>query len=65
MTWPSIGYGITDRAPLQTGPRDAPDRAPEQSAAQCTRCGAISTHYLTCPDLRLPPGYRLCADPEA
>jgi hypothetical protein len=28
-------------------------------APQCTRCGAVGTHYLTCPSLRLPPGYRL------
>jgi hypothetical protein len=26
---------------------------------QCARCGAVGTHYLTCPDLRLPSGYRL------
>ena len=26
---------------------------------RCARCGAVGTHYLTCPDLRLPSGYRL------
>jgi hypothetical protein len=26
---------------------------------QCSRCGAVGTHYLTCPGLRLPPDYRL------
>jgi hypothetical protein len=26
---------------------------------QCARCGAVGTHYLTCPGLRLPTGYRL------
>jgi hypothetical protein len=29
------------------------------AARQCIRCGAIGTHFLTCPSLRLPPGYRL------
>jgi hypothetical protein len=24
----------------------------------CLRCGAVATHYLTCPSLRLPAGYR-------
>ena len=32
-------------------------------ARLCTRCGAVGTHYLTCPSLRLPPGYRLNEDP--
>jgi hypothetical protein len=62
MTGQSVPYGIPDPVPLQAGRSDAPDRAPELSARQCTRCGAISTHYLTCPGLRLPPGYRLSAD---
>jgi hypothetical protein len=30
---------------------------------QCGRCGAVGTHYLTCPDLRLPSGYRVSAGP--
>jgi hypothetical protein len=58
----AVRYGIPDPALLQARPQDAPDRAPELSARQCARCGAISTHYLTCPGLRLPPGYRLSAD---
>ena len=65
MTGPSVSYSIPDPAPLLAGPQDAPDRAPDMSAGHCTRCGAISTHYLTCPGLRLPPGYRLSADPGA
>lgn len=32
-------------------------------ARQCTRCGALGTHYLTCPILRLPRGYRFSQDP--
>jgi hypothetical protein len=24
----------------------------------CRRCQAVGTHYLTCPSLRLPEGYR-------
>jgi hypothetical protein len=62
MTWPSVPYRIPDPAPPQAGLFDAPDRAPGLCAQQCTRCGAIGTHYLTCPGLRLPPGYRLSAD---
>lgn len=34
------------------GPAGPPER-------RCARCGAVGTHYLTCPDLRLPSGYRL------
>jgi hypothetical protein len=41
----------------------APAWAGELLASQCTRCGAVSTHYLTCPSLRLPAGYRLSQDP--
>jgi hypothetical protein len=36
---------------------------PPGPARQCTRCGALGTHYLTCPSLRLPPGYRLTPGP--
>jgi hypothetical protein len=32
-------------------------------ARQCTRCGALGTHYLTCPIPRLPRGYRFSQDP--
>lgn len=42
-----------------TGPEAALGGAGELSGTQCVRCGAVGTHYLTCPDLRLPPGYRL------
>jgi hypothetical protein len=43
-----------------------PDAAPtgEAQAAEppkrrCARCGAVGTHFLTCPGLRLPSGYRI------
>ena len=36
---------------------------PARAGEPCTRCGASGTHYLTCPSLRLPPGYRLTSDP--
>lgn len=41
-----------------------PDMAPAAQAdgppeRRCARCGAVGTHYLTCPCLRLPSGYRL------
>ena len=35
---------------------------PPGPARQCARCGALGTHYLTCPSLRLSPGYRLAPD---
>jgi hypothetical protein len=34
-------------------------RSGKRSALRCARGGAVGTHYLTCPGLRLPPGYRL------
>jgi len=52
-----------DPAPLLDGPQDAPSRAPGPPVGHCTRCGAVGTHYLTCPGLRLPAGYRVSADP--
>jgi hypothetical protein len=42
---------------------DLSTRADEVLAHQCVRCGAVSTHYLTCPSLQLPTGYRLSEDP--
>jgi len=37
--------------------------APARELPQlCLRCGAVATHYLTCPSLRLPAGYRPGAD---
>lgn len=35
---------------------------PPGPARQCTRCGGLGTHYLTCPLLRLPWGYRFSDD---
>jgi hypothetical protein len=42
-----------------------PEGAEEQVAEtrQCARCGGVGTHYLTCPALRLPQGYRI-GDPD-
>ena len=37
---------------------------PLAEPGQCTRCGAVGTHYLTCPRLRLPEGYRVSAEGE-
>ena len=56
--------------PLPAVPSAAPRKAAETGASladelpgrQCTRCGAVGTHYLTCPSLKLPPGYRLSAE---
>jgi hypothetical protein len=60
------------------GPEVAPDRRDEPAerwveprvrrdeprARRCIRCGAVGTHYLTCPDLRLPLGFRLARERE-
>ena len=39
-------------------PGAGPDRAGEVPERRCVRCGAVGTHYLTCPDLRLPSDFR-------
>jgi hypothetical protein len=58
MTRSPAPYRIAEPAPAGDGPQVA-----ELSAGQCTRCGAFGTHYLTCPSLRLPAGYRLSGGP--
>jgi hypothetical protein len=52
------GTLLPDGAPLPEGQ----DEVSEVPVRQCGRCGAVGTHYLTCPALRLPPGYRI-SDP--
>ena len=71
MTGRSAPYGIPDPAPPGEGPEVAPGRAGELPGRagelpgrQCPRCGAVGTHYLTCPALRLPSGYRLSDAPR-
>jgi len=58
MTAPSASYSTEDSAPRE-GDQRAPARTGRRSARRCARCSAVGTHYLTCPGLRLPPGYRL------
>jgi hypothetical protein len=58
MTAPSASYSTEDSAPRE-GDQVAPARTGQRSARRCARCSAVGTHYLTCPALRLPPGYRL------
>ena len=65
MTGQAARYGIADPAPPGEGPQVAPGRAIELPGRQCIRCGAVGTHYLTCPALRLPSGYRLSDTPRA
>jgi len=48
--------GVPESAFARKGQEAGPAEPPER---QCARCGAVGTHYLTCPDLRLPSGYRL------
>jgi hypothetical protein len=57
MTAPSASRG-TDEPVLREGDQGDPVASPRR-ARRCARCGAAGTHYLTCPGLRLPPGYRL------
>ncbi len=63
MTGQPAPYGIADPAPLGEGSEVAPGRAGEPPGRHCLRCGAVGTHYLTCPGLRLPLGYRLNGGP--
>ena len=39
--------------------QDAPPDEADVPVRQCGRCGGVGTHYLTCPALKLPPGYRI------
>jgi len=57
-------YRIPRPAPPPDDSQDAsvPDSPPR--AQLCTHCGAVGTHYLTCPSLRLPAGYRLTSGPH-
>jgi hypothetical protein len=50
---------VTAAASPAEGPEVAPPGAGEAPQKQCARCGAVGTHFLTCPGLRLPSGYRL------
>jgi hypothetical protein len=57
---PAVGARAALAAPgTGPGPQVAPGPADELPGGQCTRCGAVGTHYLTCPGLRLPSGFRL------
>jgi len=56
-------YGIPRPAPPTHRPQVEPGRPDDLPAGLCRRCGAVGTHYLTCPVLRLPPGYHLGDDP--
>ncbi|HEX5300280.1 MAG TPA: hypothetical protein VFW50_25110 [Streptosporangiaceae bacterium] len=48
-------------SPVDSGPSAPyePDHIDEVPVRQCGRCGGVGTHYLTCPALKLPPGYRI------
>lgn len=43
---------------LPEGQETQPDEV-DVPVRQCGRCGGVGTHYLTCPALKLPPGYRI------
>ena len=58
MTGPSVPYRVPDAALAREEPEVTSAGADEPAGRQCARCGAVGTHYLTCPGLRLPSGYR-------
>jgi hypothetical protein len=62
MTMPSAPYGVPDPELMGEGSEVAPGGAGELPGP-CARCGAVGTHYLTCPGLRLPSGYRISDGP--
>ena len=64
MTSQSATYAIPQPTAALNGRAVEPSRAGDLLPRLCTQCGAVGTHYLTCPSLRLPQGYRLSADPE-
>ena len=49
---------MTTAASAADAPGAGPDRPGEVPERRCARCGAVGTHYLTCPDLRLPADFR-------
>lgn len=53
---------IPEPVTRREGSQVAPGRASKRPGRRCVQCGAVGTHYLTCPSLRLPPDYRLSAD---
>ena len=53
------GTLLPERTLLPEGQDGAADEVSEVPVRQCGRCGAVGTHYLTCPALRLPRGYRI------
>jgi hypothetical protein len=55
-------HRVSDPAPARDGPRVAPGRMRAPQGRRCAQCGAVGTHYLTCPSLRLPAHYRVGAD---
>jgi hypothetical protein len=59
MTGQPSPYAIGDSGLAGDDPEVAPGRPAEPPERRCARCGAVGTHYLTCPGLRLPTGYRL------
>jgi len=64
MTRQSVLYNIFHPVlPPEGPPPEGPGRERELLTGHCIRCGAVGTHYLTCPSLRLPSGYRLIDDP--
>ena len=64
MTGRSAPYGIPDPTPPGSL---RPPAAGQVSCRGGSAYGAraVGTHYLTCPDLRLPSGYRLSDAPRA
>jgi hypothetical protein len=58
MTAGGQAAGAMTAAGPASEPEVVPDQPDELARGRCWRCGAVGTHYLTCPDLRLPSGFR-------
>lgn len=56
-------YQVPRPAPPPDEPATAPARPRDTPTRLCPRCGAAGTHFLNCPTLRLPAGYRISRAP--
>jgi hypothetical protein len=56
MTWNRGAAGIAHHQRWPDQLAAAPARPGNRQPRLCTRCGGVGTHYLTCPNLRLPAG---------
>jgi hypothetical protein len=63
MTWNLAATWIAHPRQPPGDPEAAPARPDNRQPRLCPRCGGVSTHYLTCPRLRLPADRHAGKDP--